>query len=52
VEMYDNRSERGGRPNIDEIVMVKMLVFAIMVRFIMILSLKGKQMIEFRFKNF
>ncbi|GAB4315519.1 MAG: hypothetical protein Kow0019_15690 [Methanobacteriaceae archaeon] len=24
--MYDNRSERGGRPNIDEIVMIKMLV--------------------------
>ena len=24
--MYDNRSERGGRPNIDEIIMVKMLV--------------------------
>jgi len=25
-DMYDNRSERGGRPNIDEIVMMKMLV--------------------------
>jgi IS5 family transposase len=25
-EMYDNRTERGGRPNNDEIVMVKMLV--------------------------
>jgi len=24
--MYDNRSERCGRPNIDEIVMIKMLV--------------------------
>lgn len=24
--MYDNRSERGGRPNIDEVVMVKLLV--------------------------
>jgi IS5 family transposase len=24
--MYDNQSERGGRPNIDEIVMIKMLV--------------------------
>jgi hypothetical protein len=24
--MYDNRSERGGRPNIDEMVMVKLLV--------------------------
>ena len=25
-DMYDNRSERGGRPNIDEVVMVKLLV--------------------------
>lgn len=25
-DMYDNQSERGGRPNIDEIVMIKMLV--------------------------
>ena len=25
-ELYDNRSERGGRPNVDEVVMVKMLV--------------------------
>jgi len=25
-EMYENRSERGGRPNIDEVVMVKLLV--------------------------
>jgi IS5 family transposase len=25
-EMYDNKSERGGRPNIDEVVMVKLLV--------------------------
>jgi IS5 family transposase len=25
-ELYDNRSERGGRPNIDEVVMVKLLV--------------------------
>jgi IS5 family transposase len=25
-DMYDNRSERGGRPNIDEVVMIKMLV--------------------------
>jgi IS5 family transposase len=24
--LYDNRSERGGRPNVDEVVMVKMLV--------------------------
>lgn len=24
--MYDNKSERGGRPNIDEVVMVKLLV--------------------------
>ena len=24
--MYDNRSERGDRPNIDEVVMVKLLV--------------------------
>jgi IS5 family transposase len=24
--MYDNRSERGGRPNIDEVIMVKLLV--------------------------
>jgi len=24
--MYDNRSEQGGRPNIDEVVMVKLLV--------------------------
>ena len=24
--MYDNRSERGGRPNIDEVVMIKLLV--------------------------
>jgi IS5 family transposase len=25
-DMYDNRSERGGMPNIDEVVMVKLLV--------------------------
>ena len=25
-EMYDNKSDRGGRPNIDEVVMVKLLV--------------------------
>jgi hypothetical protein len=25
-EMYENRSERGGRPNIDELLMVKLLV--------------------------
>jgi len=25
-ELYDNRSERGGRPNVDEVVMVKLLV--------------------------
>ncbi|CAD6492233.1 MAG: hypothetical protein ANIMEMIM_00290 [Candidatus Argoarchaeum ethanivorans] len=25
-DMYDNRSDRGGRPNIDEVVMVKLLV--------------------------
>jgi len=25
-DMFDNRSERGGRPNIDEVVMVKLLV--------------------------
>jgi len=25
-DMYDNRSERGGRPNIDEVVMIKLLV--------------------------
>lgn len=25
-KIYDNRSERGGRPNIDEIVKIKMLV--------------------------
>ena len=25
-EMYDNKSARGGRPNIDEVVMVKLLV--------------------------
>ena len=25
-EMYENRSERGGRPNIDEVLMVKLLV--------------------------
>ena len=24
--LFDNRSERGGRPNIDEVVMVKLLV--------------------------
>ncbi|TEU12623.1 transposase, partial [Candidatus Bathyarchaeota archaeon] len=24
--LYDNRSERGGRPNVDEVVMVKMLM--------------------------
>jgi IS5 family transposase len=24
--MYENRSERGGRPNIDEVLMVKLLV--------------------------
>ena len=26
VDMFDNRSEKGGRPNIDEVVMIKMLV--------------------------
>jgi IS5 family transposase len=26
--MYDNKSERGGRPNIDEVVMVTLLVLA------------------------
>ena len=25
-DMFDNRSARGGRPNIDEVVMVKLLV--------------------------
>jgi len=25
-EIYDNRSERGGRPNVDEVVMIKLLV--------------------------
>ena len=32
--MYDNCSGRGGRPNIDEIVRIKMLVLHIMVWFI------------------
>ena len=26
TDMFDNRSEKGGRPNIDEVVMIKMLV--------------------------
>ena len=26
AEMYDNKSERGGRPNIDEVLMIKLLV--------------------------
>lgn len=26
TEMYDNKSEKGGRPNNDEIVMIKVLV--------------------------
>ena len=25
-EMYNNRTEKGGRPNIDEVVMIKLLV--------------------------
>jgi len=25
-DMYDNKSEQGGRPNIDEVVMIKLLV--------------------------
>ena len=25
-EIYDNKSERGGRPNVNEVVMVKLLV--------------------------
>ncbi len=33
-DMYDNHAELGGRPNNDEIVMMKMLVFTIVVWFI------------------
>jgi len=26
VDMFDNRSEKGGKPNIDEVVMIKLLI--------------------------
>ena len=50
-EMYDNHTERGGRPNNDEIVMMKMLVLQSWYG-LSDLSLKDKLMIVFRFTSF